>query len=84
MMNENLISRIEGRESLGSIQAEKIEYLKLSLQEHWKMFEDQQIAQYYWNTGCHWEDNTEKQVPQVVHYSKMLVPYTTGNGIYTF
>ena len=81
-INENLISRIEGRESLGSIQAAKTNYLKVSLQEHRKMLEDKQIAQCYWNTGCHREDNIEKRVPQVLHYSKVLVPYTTGNGIH--
>lgn len=34
-MNENLLNRVEGRESLGTnIQAEKIEYSKANLQEH--------------------------------------------------
>lgn len=35
MMNENLLSRVEGRESLGTnTQAEKTEYSKARLQEH--------------------------------------------------
>lgn len=35
MMNENLLSRVKGRESLGmNTQAEKTEYSKARLQEH--------------------------------------------------
>ena len=47
------------------------------------MFEEQQSVQYYWSTGCHVQDGTEKLIGDKPHRNSYTIqasaPYSKGN-----